>query len=133
MEPEDDDNVKALSESKERASERKKTLDSLREGVESLEMYREDIGSKINMKQEQLKEIERRRNLVIKKRMEKEAAKAAKPAKPAAITAATTAATSIIANQKKRAAAAAAPAAAPPQPTMEEIGQLRVDIYKQKQ
>ena len=34
--PEDDDNVKALSESKERASERKKTLDSLREGGESL-------------------------------------------------------------------------------------------------
>ena len=69
-EPEDDDNVKALSGIKERASERKKTLDSLREGGESLEMYREDIGSKINMKLDQLKEIERRRNLVKEKRRE---------------------------------------------------------------
>jgi hypothetical protein len=34
-------------------------------------MYREDIGSKINMKQEQLKEIERRRNLVKEKRRER--------------------------------------------------------------
>jgi hypothetical protein len=98
-----DDDVNALLDVKERASERKKKLDTVIEGSERAGMYREDINGKINLQQEHLNEIQRKKELLKEKRKERTPAIAE---------------TQAIVETKR-------------QPTMEEIRQIRIETARQ--